>query len=93
MTRSAGLSEFFKKALSIFLLLYLLFTPVTFFFAAEKPVPKRVLAIFTFKQRLPWTYQIEESLWAAITADLSKASCCSSFVKKLFDKITPIKYS
>jgi len=69
LTRSTGLSRFFKKVFSIFLLLYLLFTPVAFSLAAEKPVPKRVLAIFTFKQGLPWAYQIEQSLRAGITAD------------------------
>ena len=69
MTRSTGLSGFFKKSLSIFLLLYVLFTAVTFSSAAEKPVPKRILAIFTFKQGLPWAYQIEQGLRAGITAD------------------------
>ena len=29
---------------------------------AEKPNPKRILAIFLFKQGLPWAYRIEESM-------------------------------
>jgi ABC-type uncharacterized transport system substrate-binding protein len=43
LTRSTGLSGFFKKVFSIFLLLYLLFTAAAFSLAAEKPVTKRIL--------------------------------------------------
>ena len=35
----------------------------------KKPVPKRILAIFAFKQALPWAYQVEESMRAAIAAE------------------------
>jgi len=35
----------------------------------KKPVPKRVLAIFAFKQALPWAYQVEESMRAAIGSE------------------------
>jgi len=35
---------------------------------AEKPDPKRILAIFLFKQGLPWAYRIEESMRIALTA-------------------------
>ena len=34
-----------------------------------KPVPKRVLAIFVFKQSMPWPYYVEQSLRAALTSN------------------------
>jgi hypothetical protein len=34
----------------------------------EKPNPKRILAIFLFKQGLPWAYRIEESMRMALAA-------------------------
>jgi hypothetical protein len=37
--------------------------------AAEKPVPKRVLAIFAFKQGLPFTYQVEKGMRAAFASE------------------------
>ena len=62
MTRSTGISGFFKKALSIFLLLCLLLTAVTFSSAAEKPVPKRVLVMYSYHEGLPWERIIDDSL-------------------------------
>lgn len=62
MTRSTGLSGFFKKSVSIFLLLYLLFTPVTFSLAAEKPVPKHVFVMYSYHEGLPWEKIIDDSL-------------------------------
>ena len=35
---------------------------------AENPDPKRILAIFLFKQGLPWAYRIEESMRIALAA-------------------------
>ena len=35
---------------------------------AEKPIPKRILAIFLFKQGLPWAYRIEESMRIALAS-------------------------
>ena len=71
MTRSTGLSGFFKKVFSIFLLFYLLFTVAAFSLAAEKPAPKRVSAIFVFKHGLPWAYRIEESLRKTMQSSVS----------------------
>jgi len=73
LTRSTGLSGFFKKVFSIFLLLYLLFTAAAFSLAAEKLAPKRVLALFVSKQGLPWAYHMEKSLRKAITSQSSVA--------------------
>ena len=73
MTRSTGLSGFFKKSLSIFLLLYLLFAPVTFSSAAEKPVAKRILVIYSYHEGLPWEKLIDESLRATLAKKISRA--------------------
>ena len=35
----------------------------------KESVPKRILAIFAFKQALPWAYQVEESMRAAIASE------------------------
>jgi len=37
----------------------------------QNPPPKRVLAIFVFKQSMPWPYRLEQSLRAALTSDRS----------------------
>ncbi|MCK5517489.1 MAG: GHKL domain-containing protein [Desulfobulbaceae bacterium] len=37
----------------------------------QDPSPKRVLAIFVFKQSMPWPYRLEQSLRAALTSDRS----------------------
>ena len=71
MTRSTGPSGFFKKVFTVFILLTLLFTAAAFSSAAEKPIPKRVLAIFVFKKGMPGPYRIEESLRAALASDSS----------------------
>ena len=34
-----------------------------------KPAPKRVLAIFVFKQSMPWPYRLERSLRTALTSN------------------------
>ena len=39
--------------------------------AAEEEAPKRILAIFAFKQALPWAYRVEESLRAALASQSS----------------------
>ena len=36
---------------------------------AEKPIPKRVLAIFAFKQGMPFTYHVEKGLRAAFASE------------------------
>jgi len=51
-----------KKVFSVFLLLYLLLTPVSFSLAAEKPVPKRVLVMYSYHDGLPWERIIDDSL-------------------------------
>jgi len=66
LTRSTGLSGFFKKVFSIFLLLYLLFTAAAFSLAAEKPVTKRVLVIYSYHEGLPWERIIDDSLRATL---------------------------
>ena len=71
MTKSTGLSGYFIKVFTVFLLLTLLFTAAAFSSAAEKPIPKRVLAIFVFKKGMPGPYRIEESLRAALASDSS----------------------
>ncbi len=68
MTRSTGLSGFFKKSLSIFLLLFLLFTTATFSSATEKPVTKRVFIIFSYHEGLPWERIIDDSLRETFTS-------------------------
>ena len=35
----------------------------------KKPAPRRILAIFIFKQGLPWAYRIEESLRAVLASE------------------------
>jgi quinol monooxygenase YgiN len=62
LKRSTGLSGFFKKVFSIFLLLYLLFTAAAFSLAAEKPVTKRILVIYSYHEGLPWERLINDSL-------------------------------
>ena len=37
----------------------------------QDPSPKRVLAIFVFKQSMPWPYRLEQSLRTALTSDRS----------------------
>jgi len=71
LTESIRLSGSFKKFFSIFLLLNLIFTVATFSLAAEEPGPKRVLAIFVFKQGLPWVYRIEQIMRATLTSESS----------------------
>lgn len=68
MKRSTGLSGFFKKVFSIFLLLYLLFTAATFSSAAEKPVTKRILVIYSSYEGLPWNRLIDDSLRATLAS-------------------------
>ena len=68
MTRSTGLSGFFKKVFSIFLLLYLLFTAAAFSLAAEKPVTKRILVLFSYHEGLPWERLIDDSLRATLAS-------------------------
>jgi ABC-type uncharacterized transport system substrate-binding protein len=68
LTRSTGLSGFFKKALTIFLLLYLLFTAAAFSLAAEKPVPKRILVIYSYHEGLPWDRNMDDSLRATLVS-------------------------
>ena len=68
MTRSTGLSGFSKKSLSIFLLLYLLFTAAAFSLAAEKPVTKRILVIYSYHEGLPWERIIDDSLRATLVS-------------------------
>ncbi len=57
-----------KKVFSIFLLLYLLFTAVTFSLAAEKPVTKRVLIIYSYHEGLPWDRLMDNSLRATLVS-------------------------
>ncbi len=71
MTRSTGPLGFFKKVFTVFILLTLFFTAAAFSSAAEKPIPKRVLAIFVFKKGMPGPYRLEESLRAALASDSS----------------------
>jgi len=47
----------------------LLRLPVVSASTAEKPVPKRVLAIFAFKQGLPFTYHVEKGLRSAFASE------------------------
>ena len=61
-------SVMLPKALSIFLLLYLLFTPVPFSLAAEKPVTKRILVIYSYHEGLPWDRLIDNSLRATLVS-------------------------
>ena len=51
------------------LLTWSLRPPVVLASTAEKPVPKRVLAIFVFKQGLPWAYLVEKGMRAAFASE------------------------
>ena len=57
------------KLIFAVLLTWVLCKPGVSALAAEEPVPKRILAIFAFKQALPWAYRIEESMRAALASE------------------------
>jgi len=59
------------KLILAVLLTWVLCKPGVSALAAEEPVPKRILAIFAFKQALPWAYRVEESLRAALASQSS----------------------
>ena len=54
------------KLIFAVLLTWVLCKPGVLASTAENPVPKRILAIFAFKQAPPWAYRVEESLGAAL---------------------------
>jgi len=51
------------------LLIWVLCKPGVLASTAEKPVPKRILVIFAFKQALPWAYRVEKSLRATLASE------------------------
>ena len=53
----------------IALLIWLLRPPVALASTPEKPVPKRVLAIFAFRHGLPWTYHVEQGMRKAFASE------------------------
>jgi len=65
-----GTGHIAKLILAV-LLTWVLCKPGVSVLAAEEPVPKRILAIFAFKQALPWAYRVEESLRAALASQSS----------------------
>jgi hypothetical protein len=50
-------------------LIWFLRPPVVLASTAEKPASKRVLAIFVFKQGLPWTCNVEQGMRAAFSSE------------------------
>ena len=56
------------KTILAVLLTCMLCKPGVLASTAEKPVPKRILVIFAFKQAVPWAHRIEESLRAALVS-------------------------
>ena len=48
-----------------------LWSGTVIFVQDTKPAPKRVLAIFVFKQSMPWPYRLEQSLRASLTSNPS----------------------
>ena len=59
-----------REVFGIFLLLYLLFTAVNFSLAAEKPVMKRILMIYSYHEGLPWERIIDDSFRATHTCKI-----------------------
>ena len=57
------------KLLLVVLLAWMLYNPGVLASAADKPVPKRILFIFAFKQALPWAYRVEEGMRAALASE------------------------
>ena len=52
-------------------LIWLLRPPAVLASTAEKPVPKRILAIFAFRQGLPWTYHVEQGMRTAFASEFA----------------------